>query len=60
MTSYELDMVSVNCTRGLSPLCETDPIASTHSSTIQIDGSYQAEDQHDYAGHHAVSESGKA
>ncbi|VDL59560.1 unnamed protein product [Hymenolepis diminuta] len=60
MTSYELDMVSVNCTRGLSPLCETDPIASTHSSTIHIDGSYQAEDQHDYTGHHAVSESGKA
>lgn len=60
MTSYELDMVTVDCSRRLSPLCEADPENSDRTPTIEIVETYQAQDQHDYTGHHAVSESGKA
>lgn len=60
MTSYELDMVAVNCSRQLSPLCEADPVATARISTPEVDESYLENEQNAYAGNLAVSESGKA
>eukprot|EP00108_Taenia_solium_P011692 TsM_000268500 transcript=TsM_000268500 gene=TsM_000268500 len=60
MTSYELDMVAVNCSRRLSPLCEADPLIEPPIPLSEPDESYSAADQHDYAGRLAKSESGKA
>ncbi|VDO15064.1 unnamed protein product [Rodentolepis nana] len=60
MTSYELDMVAVNCTRRLSPLCETDPL-----NPVDRRGEYYREhsttrDQRDYVGDTMFTESNKA
>ncbi|VDM32633.1 unnamed protein product [Hydatigera taeniaeformis] len=60
MTSHELDMVTVNCSRRLSPLCEADPLFEPSISLYEPNESYWAVDQHDYAGHLAKSASGKA
>nr|CDS32676.1 lymphocyte antigen 75 [Hymenolepis microstoma] len=63
MTSYELDMVAMNCTWRLSPLCETDPITSNHKSDIRVDENlyemYHGSDQRDYVGRTMFSESRK-
>ena len=59
MTNYELDMVTVNCSRRLSPICEADPLIKTAIPGSQSDEEYQAADQHDYAGHLAKSITGK-
>ncbi|KAM7533891.1 hypothetical protein Aperf_G00000112175 [Anoplocephala perfoliata] len=60
MTSYELDMVAVNCSRKLSPLCEADPVTTTRIPTLEIDESQPESEQNDGAEYLAVSESGKA
>ncbi|KAH9278705.1 hypothetical protein ECG_08671 [Echinococcus granulosus] len=60
MTSYELDMITVNCSRRLSPLCEADPLVELPISMSKPDESYLAADQHDYIGRLAKSASGKA
>lgn len=60
MTSYELDMVTVNCSRRLSPLCEADPLVEPPLPLFEPNESYSAADQHDYAGRLAKSASGKA
>ncbi|KAL5103276.1 C-type lectin lectoxin-Phi1 [Taenia crassiceps] len=59
MTSYEVDMVAVNCSRRLSPLCEADPLVEPPISLSEPDESYSAADQHDYTGRLAKSASGK-